>query len=68
MFGVPGILLAIPFAAISDYVYNNYILVVLENRKSKKRDRERAQVEKNGHEAGRNESAEPASERSAETE
>ena len=63
MFGVPGILLAIPFAAISDYVYNNYILVVLENRKSKKRDRERAQVEKNGHEAGRNESAEPASER-----
>ena len=63
MFGVPGILLAIPFAAISDYVYNNYILVVLENRKSKKRDRERAQAEKNGHEAGRNESAEPASER-----
>lgn len=62
MFGVPGILLAIPFAAISDYVYNNYILVVLENRKSKKRDRERAQAEKNGHEAGRNESAEPASE------
>ncbi|MDY5113365.1 MAG: AI-2E family transporter [Bilifractor sp.] len=68
MFGVPGILLAIPFAAISDYVYNNYILVVLENRKSKRRDRERAQAEKNGHEAGRNESAEPASERSAETE
>lgn len=63
MFGVPGILLAIPFAAISDYVYNNYILVVLENRKSKKRDRERAQAEKNGHEAGRNESTEPASER-----
>lgn len=63
MFGVPGILLAIPFAAISDYVYNNYILVVLENRKSKRRDRERAQAEKNGHEAGRNESAEPASER-----
>ncbi|MCI5758924.1 MAG: AI-2E family transporter [Eubacterium sp.] len=66
MFGVPGILLAIPFAAISDYVYNNYILVVLENRKSKKRDRERAQAEKNGHEAGRNESAEPASERGEE--
>ncbi|MGO5314672.1 AI-2E family transporter [Bilifractor sp. LCP21S3_A7] len=63
MFGVPGILLAIPFAAISDYVYNNYILVVLENRKSKRRDREQAQAEKNGHEAGRNESAEPASER-----
>lgn len=63
MFGVPGILLAIPFAAISDYVYNNYILVVLENRKSKRRDRERAQAEKNGHEAGGNESAEPASER-----
>ena len=63
MFGVPGILLAIPFAAISDYVYNNYILVVLENRKSKKRDRERAQAEKNGHEAGRNESEEPAAER-----
>lgn len=63
MFGVPGILLAIPFAAISDYVYNNYILVVLENRKSKRRDRERAQAEKNGHEAGRNESAEPAAER-----
>ena len=63
MFGVPGILLAIPFAAISDYVYNNYILVVLENRKSKRRDRGQAQAEKNGHEAGRNESAEPASER-----
>jgi len=35
MFSVPGILLAIPFAAISEYVYKQYLLVALENRKSK---------------------------------
>ncbi|MCI6637735.1 MAG: AI-2E family transporter, partial [Lachnospiraceae bacterium] len=59
MFGVPGILLAIPFAAISDYVYNNYILVVLENRKSKRREKaqEHADANGNGCEKARKENA-----------
>lgn len=36
MFGVPGILLSIPFAAISDYIYNEFILVRLRKRRQKK--------------------------------
>ncbi|MEE1115079.1 MAG: AI-2E family transporter [Eubacterium sp.] len=36
MFGVVGILLAIPFAAIIDYIYKNYILVKLREAKEKK--------------------------------
>ena len=36
MFGVAGILLSIPFAAISDYIYNEFILVHLRKRRQKK--------------------------------
>lgn len=36
MFGVVGILLAIPFAAILDFVYKDYILVILEARRAMK--------------------------------
>ena len=35
MFGVIGVLFAIPFAAISDYIYDNMILVRLKARKEK---------------------------------
>lgn len=35
MFGVVGILLAIPFAAILDFVYRDYIFTALEARKAK---------------------------------
>lgn len=34
IFGIVGILLAIPFAAIADYVYNEIILPALERRHS----------------------------------
>ncbi len=40
MFGISGILLAIPFAAISDFIYNEYLLVKLKNRKER-REKER---------------------------
>ena len=33
MFGIPGILLAIPFAAIIDFVYKDYLLSALEKKK-----------------------------------
>ena len=33
MFGVVGILLAIPFAAIIDFVYKDYLLSALEKKK-----------------------------------
>lgn len=36
MFGVVGILLAIPCAAILDFLYKDYLLVILEARKAKK--------------------------------
>ena len=36
MFGVPGILLSIPFAAILDFVYKDYILVKLRENREKK--------------------------------
>lgn len=36
MFGVVGILLAIPFAAILDFVYKDYLLATLEQRKAVK--------------------------------
>ncbi len=35
MFGVPGILLSIPFAAILDFVYEDYFLKLLQNRRAK---------------------------------
>ena len=40
MFGVVGILLAIPFAAIIDFVYKDYLLPALENKKDDSKDRE----------------------------
>lgn len=36
MFGVIGILLAIPFAAILDFVYKDYVLASLERKRSRK--------------------------------
>lgn len=36
MFGVPGVLLGIPFAAISDYIYHEFILVKLDERKKRR--------------------------------
>ena len=36
MFGVTGIILAIPFAAILDFVYKDYILVKLREKRMKK--------------------------------
>ena len=38
MFGVPGILFAIPIAAIIDFVYKEGILVALESRKAKRKE------------------------------
>lgn len=40
MFGIIGILLAIPLAAILDFVYRDYFIPALENRQNKKADRE----------------------------
>lgn len=39
MWGVAGILLAIPIAAITDYIYHDYILKKLEEHKKKERSR-----------------------------
>ena len=36
LFGVGGILLAIPFAAIIDFVYRDYCLKKLEEKRSKR--------------------------------
>jgi predicted PurR-regulated permease PerM len=41
MFGVGGILLAIPFAAIMDYIYKEFILVVLTKRKLRREEKYR---------------------------
>lgn len=38
--GVAGILLAIPFAAIADFIYHDYILKRLEKRSAKKKNHE----------------------------
>ncbi|MBR5381794.1 MAG: AI-2E family transporter [Oscillospiraceae bacterium] len=37
MFGVVGILLSIPFAAILDFIYRDYFLAALEKRKAKEK-------------------------------
>ena len=37
MFGIPGILLAIPFAAISDIIYKEIIIRKLEQRKEERK-------------------------------
>ena len=40
MWGVPGILLAIPIAAITDYIYHDYLLKKLaEYRKAKDKEK-----------------------------
>ena len=36
MWGVAGILLAIPIAAITDFIYHDYIVQKLESRKKKR--------------------------------
>jgi len=46
MFGVIGILLGIPFAAISDYIYHDYILTGLEEHKRRRQEEEMAETEK----------------------
>ena len=33
---MPGVLLGIPFAAISDYIYHEFILVKLDERKKRR--------------------------------
>ena len=38
LWGVPGILLAIPFAAIIDFIYQEIILIRLESRKKQDQD------------------------------
>ena len=35
MFGVVGILLAIPAVAVIDYIYRTYIITALEDRRKK---------------------------------
>jgi hypothetical protein len=45
MFGVGGILLAIPFAAIMDYIYKESILVSLAERKARREEWYRAEKE-----------------------
>ena len=37
IFGIPGILIAIPFAAISDIIYKEFLLNKLESRKEEKK-------------------------------
>ena len=49
IFGVPGVLLAIPFAAIMSFVYNEFILVKLDERHRK---REAAEAEQEAEESG----------------
>ena len=46
MFGVPGILLSIPFAAILDFVYKDYILVKLRENREKKDNRAAAEADR----------------------
>ena len=41
LFGVIGILLAIPFAAIFDFVWKDYVMIKLEERKQNRRKREK---------------------------
>lgn len=48
MFGVIGILLAIPVAAILDFVYKEYILPALERRKARRTKEEAAGGAENG--------------------
>ena len=48
MFGVPGILLSIPFAAISDFIYDDWITQKENSRKSPEESESSAAVEGNG--------------------
>ena len=38
LFGVPGILLAIPFAAILDFVFKDYVIKKLEEKRSQRKE------------------------------
>jgi predicted PurR-regulated permease PerM len=51
IFGVPGVLLAIPFAAIMDFVYKEFILVKLDERKARREAADREAAEKSGETA-----------------
>ena len=52
LLGVPGILLAIPFAAIGDFVYHDYVIQRLEEQKQERR------LHKQAAESGRKKAAE----------
>ena len=62
MFGVGGILLAIPFAAIMDYIYKESILVSLAERKARREEWYRAENEKKEEEADWSDGSEETSE------
>jgi len=47
IFGVGGVLLAIPFAAIIDFIYKEFILVKLDERKKRRQEAEAAAENKN---------------------
>ena len=52
MFGVPGILLSIPFAAILDFVYKDYILVKLRENREKKDSQAAAEADRTADDGG----------------
>ena len=52
MFGVPGILLSIPFAAILDFVYKDYILVKLRENREKKDSQAAAEADRTADDRG----------------
>ena len=46
MFGVVGLLLAIPFAGIMDFIYHNYILTILKTARKKRQERKAMEAQK----------------------
>jgi hypothetical protein len=62
MFGVGGILLAIPFAAIMDYIYKESILVSLAERKARREEWYSAENEKKEEKTDQIDGEEDASE------
>lgn len=46
IFGIPGVLLAIPFAAIVDYIYESWILVRLKKRRAQHKQQHEARAAK----------------------
>lgn len=53
IFGIIGVLLAIPFAAIVDYIYESWILIRLRKRREKHEKRYEARTAKNAPENAR---------------